>query len=65
MFDFGASHNGPVRGGQPTRGVCSAAKGVFSEMNKCLTSVHLTRVLRKLLWRSGDSKVTKLWILRN
>ena len=41
MFDFGASHNGPVRGGQPTRGVCSAAKGVFSEMNKCLTLVHL------------------------
>jgi len=42
MFDFGASHNGSLRGGQPTRGVCSAGKGVFSEMNKCLTLVHLT-----------------------
>jgi len=55
MFDFGASHNGPTsRRGQPTRGVCSAAKCVLSEMNKCLSLVHLTRMLQNLLGRSGE-----------
>ena len=56
MFDFGASHNEGPSSKTTRYEIFLGCRGILSEMNKCLTLVHLTSAFRIHSLGSEESK---------
>lgn len=58
MFDFGASHNEGPSSKTTQYEIFLGCRGIRSEMNKCLTLVHLTSAFRIHSPGSEESKIS-------
>jgi hypothetical protein len=61
MFEFGASDNELPEWKTTRHKALLCCRRILSEMNKCLTLVHLTCAFRIHSGVPGDSKARNLW----